>query len=148
MAAFPAMTKVRLRTSVLAPDPDPGSQKKVTGRAPSAGACLSHNDVHLGLWSFFFGPINCIPRNLSLGHNAMDKNRSSGPVRPSNAHTLRVSSRFPTPHFTLFFFPSLFLIRPPIFVGLHLSVWRVADAVLWELSTGVRTPHSGSNLLQ
>jgi hypothetical protein len=54
MAAFPAMTKVRLRTSVLAPDPDPGSQKKVTGRAPSAGACLSHNDVHLGLWSFFF----------------------------------------------------------------------------------------------
>lgn len=105
MAAFPAMTKVRLRTSVLAPDPDPGSQKKVTGRAPSAGACLSHNDVHLGLWSFFFGPINCIPRNLSLGHNAMDKNRSSGPVRPSNAHTLRVSSRFPTPHFTLFFFP-------------------------------------------
>jgi hypothetical protein len=43
----------------------------------------------------------CKPTKMGGRMNAMDKNRSSGPVRPSNAHTLRVSSRFPTPHFTL-----------------------------------------------
>lgn len=39
----------RFGTSVLALGPNPGSQMEVTGRAPSAWACLSHNDVHLGL---------------------------------------------------------------------------------------------------
>lgn len=148
MAAFPAMTKVRLRTSVLAPDPDPGSQKKVTGRAPSAGACLSHNDVHLGLWSFFFRAYQLHSQELVARAQC---NGQESQFRPSETKQCpHPACVFPlsNPSFYSFFFPSLFLIRPPIFVSLHLSVWRVADAVLWELSTGVRTPHSGSNLLQ